>query len=212
MKELFEAIKGARFFSMTYHAIGKVRGGLLKDDAVTEFQAQVFSHGTALRRSVEDLERLDVAGLYAGLSRGVLVRDYRIPKKDGGGIVTEVLTVADLEVARLEEIKKLIDPNRSAHNHQADTWKTVSTGIYEKKATGKLFVRGYKVPGSSKTITEPANGYHIANSTREARAAEVIRRWMRAGGMRSWSMDRVLTLSAGGQRWERGPDGLLRAC
>ena len=214
MEKLFDAIKGARFFSMRYHAIGMVRGGLLKNDAVTEFRAQVFPYGTAVRRSVEGLEGLDVPALYAGLSRGVLVQDYKIPKKHGGGVVTEVLTVADIEAARLREVESLLDPaGRAARYTQAGVWSLVSPGVFAKiKDPDVLYIRAYKVPGSGRTITEPVNGYHVANSTRETRSAEVVRGWMRAGDLRAYRLNRVLTLNAGGERWQRGTEGLLRAC
>ena len=220
ISDLAAAISGAKFFSVEYHSKGKEYGPkgakVTKGDHVVAFSAQVVPLDTVQRSSVKALRGLaaKIGALHAGLARDVLVRDYRVPKKHGGGSRVEVLTVEDLDAARLREIASLEDPEgRSAAHTQRDKWERVAAGIWRKvEAPDVLALRVYVKPGSSVVKTPPPNGYHVANSTREARARAVIREWMRAGDARTLLLDRVQALAAGGRNWARDSEGSLVLC
>jgi hypothetical protein len=218
------AISGSKFFTVLYHAKGKVIGGVRMNDAIKSFQLQTMRPATVRRSSVAGLKLLQENGcedLLSGLSDRVLIASYQPPKGKAKAYppsVVEVLTTADLMASVSREIASLSNLAERAKSYtQADVWECLGAGVFKKVADpkgrgdlGALQVRGYVVNGNESVVTAPLYGWHTPNSKRESRANAVVRGWIKGSGIKSLSVDRIVRLTAGGSCWVSDGYGGLR--
>ena len=215
--QLSQVLKGAHIFWMDYHSGGTVREGRTYNDFRGSAKYQVFPYEPANKRSVEYFEALDVEALHASLKANVLTRDYQPKKgnaKEWPAVVIQTLTVEDLEAARLRKIKKL--KNREGRHDdytQVQTWDQVSLGVYVRCDDPTVYqIQAWQLPGTYQRHDDCKAERWIPNSTIKSRSNKVIQDSGRSGDIGRFNLDRVQALAAGGERWERGPEGLMRAC
>ena len=215
LADIVHAIAGARFFSIEAKSKGVERGPkgakVTYDDRVWRAQAQTFPYRTAYGSALEALQALDVVELHASLSPRVLTAEYRVPKNAGGGVRVETLTIEDLEAQRLALIHSLENPGERAANYKAaDAWTATDfPGVVRSTSDGRYALRVYRKPGTVKTVEEPANGWHVPNRTREARARRVVQGATRLDDLVTVYLDSVREVRAGGVEWRRSPGGDL---
>jgi hypothetical protein len=202
---------------MDYHSGGTVRKGRTYDDFRGSAKYQVFPYEPANKRSVEYFEALDVEALHASLKADVLTRWYQPTKgkaKEWPAVVVQTLTVEDLEAARLRKIKKLNDPaGRRDGYTQALTWDQVSPGVYVRRDDPTVYqIQAWRLPGTYQPHVDCTAERWIPNSTIDSRSNGVIQDSGRTGDIGRFNLDRVQALAAGGERWERGPEGGLWPC
>ena len=212
LETLAEGIKGARFYHIDYLSSGVTRGGVTYDNFRGSALYQSMPYESTNRRTVEALQGLDVQALYDGLSPDVLTRPYRKPKKLGGGVVQETLTLDDIKAAVDRAVANLQDrEGRAARYTQKGVWSQVSPGVYVKTEDPAVIqVQGYRIPGTYKRHHECEAIRWISNSTKESRANAVVQGWVRSGDIRRFNLDNIQAISLGGVRYERRNGQLVR--